>query len=140
MSETGAMIGWDTLFEISRDDGATWAEVAEVFDITPPSAEIDDVDATHMKSPDRTREFIAGLTDPGECTFEMNFVPGSDSDALIREIRATGERVSCRITFPNDVTWTFSGILKRYNPAVPTENRMTASVAFRVSGSTVVGP
>ncbi|AHK42211.1 putative major tail protein V [Ensifer adhaerens OV14] len=135
MAETLASIGYGSFFHVSQDDGATWIELAEVFDITPPSDTVDVVDATHMQSPNRTREFISGLSDPGEASFEMNFVPGSASDAKIREIRTAGSRVKCRITFPNSVKWIFSGLVTGYEPAVPTDDKMTATVTFKVTGS-----
>jgi hypothetical protein len=97
------------------------------------------VDATHMQSPNGDREFIIGLNDPGEASFEMNFIPGSAADLKIQSIKAGRARVKCRITFPNGVTWTFSGLLMTYEPAVPTDDKMTASVSWKVSGSTVTG-
>lgn len=134
---TDASIGYGSYFHISQDSGSSWIEIAEVYDITPPSSTVDQIDATHMQSPNRNREFIAGLSDPGSASFEMNFVPGSASDLKIQEIRASGEQVLCRITFPNSVTWKFTGQVESYEPAVPTEDKMTASVSFKVSGSTV---
>lgn len=140
MPETQASIGYGSFFHVSQDSGATWFELAEVYDITPPSDTVDVVDATHMQSPNRTREFISGLTDPGEASFEMNFVPGSASDAKVRQIRAAGLRVMCRITYPNAVAWTFSGLLTNYEPAVPTDDKMTATVTWKVTGSYVSTP
>lgn len=140
MPNSQAMIGYSSYFHISQDNGSSWVEIAEVFDITPPSDTVDQVDVTHMQSPNRRREFIAGLSDPGSASFEMNFVPGSASDLKIQEIRGTGEQVLCRITFPNSVTWQFTGQIESYEPAVPTEDKMTASVSFKVSGSTVAAP
>lgn len=138
MPATEASIGYGSLFDISRDGGDTWLSLGEVFDITPPSAAVDVIDATHMGSPNRTREFIAGLTDPGDASFSQNFVPGSAADVTIREIRTSGERVICRITYPNASVWKFDGFLTGYVPAVPTDDKMTAEVTFKVTGSTVV--
>lgn len=140
MAETQASIGYGSFFHISRDNEATWIDLAEVFDITPPNDTVDEVDATHMQSPNRTREFIPGLIDPGEASFEMNFVPGSPSDLLIAEIKTAGERVRCRLTFPNGVTWKFSGWVSSYEPAVPTDDKMTATVTWRVTGPTISTP
>lgn len=140
MAATNAMIGYGSLFEISTDNGVSWDEIAEVYDITPPSDTIDVIDATHMQSPNATREFILGLNDPGECSFEMNFIPGSNADETIQAVRNARERVKCRITWPNNVTWTFDGILTGYEPAAPTDDRMTATVTFKVTGSYIVGP
>ena len=138
MAETEAMIGYGSKFAIQASGDLDYVELAEVYDITPPSDSVDVIDATHMQSPNATREFIIGLNDPGECSFEMNFIPGSDADMKVQEVRAARERVSCRITFPNDQTWTFSGILTGYEPAAPTDDKMTATVTFKVTGSYVV--
>ncbi|SDP92499.1 hypothetical protein SAMN05428967_4471 [Phyllobacterium sp. YR620] len=138
MAETGAMIGYGSIFAMADPEAPTvFEDIAEVYDITPPSDTDDLVDATHMQSPNRTREFIAGLTDPGEASFEMNFIPGSAADLAIQN--AKGKRKICRITFPNGVTWTFTGIRQGYEPAVPTEDKMTATVTFKVSGPHVNG-
>ena len=141
MAETEATIGYGSTFEIGNGDGPpeTFAVLAEVYDITPPSDSVDVIDATHSQSPNATREFIVGLNDPGECSFEMNFIPGSPADEKVQTVRAARERVTCRITFPNDVTWTFTGILTGYEPAVPTDDKMTATVTFKVTGSYVTG-
>lgn len=138
MAETEASLGYGSVFAVSTDNGATFTDLGEVNNITPPSSTIDMVDATHMQSPNSDREFIIGLNDPGEASFDMNFVPGSPSDLLIQEIKAARARIKCRITFPNAVSWTFSGLLMTYEPAVPTDDKMTATVTFKVSGSTVV--
>lgn len=140
MAETQASIGYGSLFDISRDSEVSWLTMGEVFDITPPNDTVDEVDATHMQSPNRTREFIPGLIDPGEASFEMNFIPGSPSDLLVAEIKTAGERVRCRITFPNGVTWKFTGWVTGYEPAVPNDDKMTATVTWRVTGPTVSTP
>lgn len=136
---TDASIGYGSKFAISTDDGVNFTDLGEVSNITPPSDSIDVIDATHMQSPNATREFILGLNDPGTASFDMNFVPGSASDDLIQDVRAAREPVKCKITFPNNVTWTFDGVLTGYEPAVPNEDKMTATVSFKVTGSYVVG-
>jgi hypothetical protein len=139
MAETEVTIGYDSKIEVSQDDGATWQDGGEVNDITPPSNTVDIVDATHMQSPNGDKEFILGLNDPGECSFTLNFVPGSTADDMYLAVKAARERVKVRITYPNDVTWTFSGLLTAYQPAVPTADKMTATVTFKVTSSVVTG-
>lgn len=137
---TDAMIGYGGLLEISDDNGVSWTEIEEVFNITPPSSAVDIIDATHMQSPGRDREFILGLNDPGECSMEMNFVPGSASDTFLLAIKAAYKRVKCRITWPNAVVWSFDGLLTGYEPSAPTDDRMTATITFKVTGSVVSTP
>ena len=140
MAVTAARIGYGSLFAISTAGAAgPWSDIAEITNLTPPSDQLDIIDATHMQSPNATREFILGLNDPGECSFEMNFIPGSDADDLLQAVRAARAKVNCRITFPNLVTWTFEGILTGYEPDAPIDEKMSATVTIKVTGSYVVG-
>lgn len=140
MPASGAMIGYGGLLEISTNNGSTWTEIEEVFNMTPPSATVDQIDVTHMQSPNRDREFILGLNDPGECSMEVNFIPGSATDAFLLTIKAAYARVKCRITWPNAVVWSFDGLLTAYEASAPTDDKMTATLTFKVSGSVVLTP
>lgn len=135
-----ADLGYGSLFEIeSIASPNEWTPLDEVFDITPPASDVDQVDVTHMQSPGRRREFIDGLIDGGECSFQMNYVPGSASDLILLDILATpvGEERTrnLRITYPNGVKDTFAGNLMTYQPSIPTGDKMVAEVTFRVTGA-----
>ncbi|SEI10094.1 phage tail tube protein [Paracoccus alkenifer] len=134
-----AMIGYDTRFEIETAPGAgIYVELEEVYEITPPASTISKVDVTSFKSPGRRREFIPGLTENGAASLNMNFVPGSPSDLRIEALRASGEVLSMRITYPNGVTVTFDGFVEEYTPAVPVDDRMTAAVSLSVTGEILI--
>lgn len=139
MPDTAALLGYGAKVSVaSADSPDNFTELAEITNIKPPSATVDMIDVTHMQSPDRRREFIAGLIDPGECSFDMNYVPGSESDVLLNEIldaAADERRRRVRMTFPNNVRFTFWGELMTYEPDVPTDDKMSAAVSFRVSGA-----
>lgn len=144
MPASEAMLGYGSIFQIQTENSPdTFVDLAEVTNITPPSADVDQIDVTHMQSPNRYREFIDGLIDGGECSFDMNFVPGSTSDDRLFELLSlpvgTIHRRNCRISFPNGVTWTFAATLTGYEPDVPTDDKMTATVSFKVSGSITRG-
>jgi len=136
---TTALIGYDTeLAFASVLAPTTFVALAEVFEVTPPSFTVDQVEATHMASPDRTREYIPTLTDPGTASAVMNFVPGSATDTLILGLRTSGATVPMRITYPNNETVTFDGFIAAYTPNVPLDDRMTAEVQIKVTGAVVV--
>lgn len=133
MDEPG--IGYGSLSEISTDSGSTWADLGEVTSLTPPALAVDAIDVTHMQSANGTREFIPGLMDPGECSMEMNFLPGSASEALILSVLRT--KVKMRNTFPGGETSTFDAIITGYALAVPMDDKMTATLTVKVSGVVV---
>lgn len=135
-----ARIGYDSSYHISNGDSPeTFFEVGEVFNITPGEESTDRVDVTHYKSPDRRREFIAGLIDPGEATFEINWVPGNETDEFLRDLRTSGETRTHKIVFPNDVTVSFDAIILSYSKAIPLDDKMTATITVAVSGAETWG-
>lgn len=136
---SNAMIGYDTRFAIESAPGSgVYVELDEVYDVTPPSATIGEIDVTHNKSPNRRREYIPALTESGSAGLQMNFVPGSATDMRIEQLRASAQVLSMRITYPNGVTVTFDGFVKEYTPAVPVDDRMTATASLTVTGDVVV--
>jgi predicted secreted protein len=130
---TEADIGYDTTYEIWS--GAGFVEVAEVIAVTPGEATADRVEVTHMKSPNRRREYIAGLIDNGEASFDINWVPGSATDILLRGLLESGNVVQHRITFPNNARVTFDASITGYGKGVPIDDRMTATITVATSGA-----
>ena len=107
---SNAMLGYGSVFQVQTESSPdNYVDMAEVNSITPPSFSLDQVDVTHMASPNRNREFISGLNDPGECSFDMNFIPGNASDDRIFELLSlptgSSRARNCRVSFPNGDVW-----------------------------------
>lgn len=137
--ETQASLGYGSTLELAPYETPNAFEyVAEVKNFTLPSDTTEQQDVTHMQSPNKTREFIDGFTDPGELGFEMNYVPGSRSDNLM--LAAKGKRKRVRITFPNGVQVLFSGSRQSYEKTAETESAMIATASFKVSGEPIQTP
>src|SRR5262245_55935180 len=144
MPDSGALLGYGSTFQIVSDSSPDlYVELAEIKSITPPSVDVDTVEVTHMQSPNRFREYISGLQDGGEASFEMNFIPGSTSDDRIFELLNLGVGVSrrraCRISYPNGVTWSFKAEVHGYEAEVPLEVACAGSVTVKVTGTITVG-
>lgn len=139
---TDATLGWSTLFQ--SGNGATpevFATFAEVTGITPPALSRDTVDATHELSPEAWREFIAGLKDGGEVSFDMNFVPDSvEAASLMAELDAQGRSAvkNRKVIFPDGSYFTFAAILTGYEPDSPLDDKMSAAVTFKVTGKPIL--
>lgn len=135
MADTEAMIGYGTVFEMAEEATPTvFVALGEVINIDPGDDEDEEVEATHYTSPDRTREYIPGLTTPGEATIEGNYIPGSATDVMI--IAARGKKNVGRITLPNGVRKTFPVVRRGYNQAIPIDDRMTFTATFKRAGAT----
>lgn len=114
-------------------NAVAYTDIAEVFDVTPPNEMDDEIEVTHYGS-GGTKEYIGGLTDPGEVTFQMNAIPGSAAELMILEAKAGKRPRGFRLTYPNGATTVFDLLIRGYEPAVPLNDRMTATVTGRVSG------
>ena len=138
MSE--ALIGYGT--EVWLENGSNvLTQLDECIAISLPNSSVDDVDATHMLSPGRRREFIAGLIDDGEGTFEFNLVPGSATDLLIQGALDAGTARGYEVIIPDGAFGQkFAGdcIVKGYERNVPIDDRMTATMTVRFTGAVTI--
>lgn len=128
------MIGYGSTVRVGRGATPIWTELALVGDLDLPDEQADEIETTHMKSPGRRKQYIAGLLDSGELTIPTNWIPGSVTDTLCQEIKASGETVLIEITVTAGGTpEVFSGFLKGYARAAPVNDKMTANAVFRLS-------
>lgn len=112
----------------------TFTDVANIMDITGPGISRNTIDVTSHDSPNGYREFLGGLRDGGEVTFDINFDPAEDTHSqLITDLDAA-DPIDYRVEFPNGATWTISGILTGFEPGAPVDDKLTASVTIKVTG------
>jgi hypothetical protein len=138
MTASTALIGYGVTVGIATvDSPSDFTDLVEVIEVTPPNQQVDDVEVTHMTSPDRTREYIAGLNEPGECAVVLNWVPGNTTDQLLLGLKTSGARRYFKITWPTSPTqsWTFLGHVKGYEPSAPIDDRMTVTATIKVDGA-----
>ena len=135
---SNADIGWGAVFAIEGTTPGTYVPVAEVKAITLPGGSRDAVDVTHLASPDRYREFIAGLKDGGEASFTLNWVPSATDSLMAGFVAVSG---TYQVTAPNGVLMRFSGFFTNYSPPELTpEGPMEASATIKVSGKATLHP
>jgi predicted secreted protein len=134
---TDARIGWGSEFWLDNASGVL-TQLSEVLSVTPPNPQTADVEATHMASANRRREYIAGLIEDGEGTFEFNYVAGSATDLLVQAAISDGVTRSYKIVLPDGSTgWEITGdcIVKGWERSAPIDDRMTATLTVRFTGA-----
>jgi hypothetical protein len=140
MAASQADIALGTLLEVrsGADTSSGYVSLGEIVGLTPPSDSVDEIDVTHMQSPGGVKEFIAGLSDPGEMSCKVNYIPGSTEDVFILAWKASRERRQTRITYPGGRTQTLLTFVKGYVPNELTPGgAMTATISLRNAGSSV---
>lgn len=138
---TNARIGKGTIVRIHNAavSPPVLTQFGEITSISPPSEVTDTIDATHMQSPGRFREFIYGMSDGGDFSFEANYVPGNADEDSIIAARTEQQTVQCEIEYVNGTTWRFDGIVTGFEPDVPVDDKMTVAITLKVTGAINVG-
>jgi hypothetical protein len=79
-------IGYGCEFWLKKPAGVL-TELVGVTNIVPPNDQAERVETTHYKSPQRRKQYIAGLLDAADTTIEMNYAPGSPTDLLCQSAK-----------------------------------------------------
>lgn len=134
---------------LKRGDGGgpeNFTTVAEVTNITGPGLSQAMIDTTSHESPN-WREFITGLADGGQVSFDINYIPDNASHNVIAGLlkdfkdQADGTLLTPRnyqIVFPDvsNTVWTFAAWISDFEPTAPAtgDDKLSASVTMKVTG------
>lgn len=140
MAASAAVLAYLSTLEVEdAPNSGVWVFIAEVKSVSKPNASVDEVEVTHMTSPDRAKEFLAGLTDYGETEFDINWVPGGATDDFIEAWRAAGETRATRVSYGNTgAKHTFPAFVKGYEAGASAPGEvLTGTLTLRVAGAVV---
>lgn len=134
--------GWGGEFHIH--DGATPGalfELKQVKSFTLPQDEVEQVEITHLKSPNRRREYAPGMIDGGEFEVVLNMRAGSDTDVFCQGFKDSGETRAFKAVIPERgvPTWDVEGdiICVGYDRGeVNVDDAMEATLTCKLSGAT----
>ena len=134
-STTGVNLGYGAKIRIGRGTVPTWTEIKGPGDFDMPDGDTDEVDVTSHSSPNRTKEYIAGLIDNGSIDVPVDWVPESAQDILLRVLRRTGELIQLEITPAGAATAeVYASWVKNYKRSAPVQGKATGTITFRVNG------
>jgi predicted secreted protein len=143
------MSGLDAFGTILAREGntpGTYVALANVSNIGGPGLSRETIDVTAHDSPNAYRQFVGGLKDPGEISFDINYDP-LVHDTLVADLdlTASGGAKNWKITWPKSTgqvtagnTWTFPAIMTGFEPGAPIDDKLSASVTLKVSGKPVL--
>lgn len=129
--------GYNTKFEYgdqaTHTGSTTWTEFAQIKDIKPPKVEADDIDISHMQSPDMFREYSAGWADGGELEVQVQFSKTDNATVygLFRQDKGF------RMTFADGSRWKLNGYIKTFSNELEKDGIVTATIGVKVSGKPV---
>jgi predicted secreted protein len=133
--------GWGSKFR--KVSGTNQTNLAQILDITGPGFEVDDIDTSNMDSANRAREFIAGMIDGGEVTFDVVYAKAQMTilKGLVGGNTTTTNNDSFELELSDRTAtngtgsvFAFAGYVSGLEPQAPFEDKVTASVTVKVSG------
>lgn len=123
--------------QLKRGDGGSpevFTAIADATGISGPGLSRETLDVTSHGSPDQWMEFLGGLKDGGEVSVDVNYQP-ANHDTLIDDFNDDAPR-NYQLVFPDEdsTTWTIKSIIKGFEPDAPYDDKLAASLTFKVSG------
>ena len=129
-------IGFGSKLAITTDTSSvTFEDIAFVRNITGPAVETSEVEATTLDSTGAYREFLLGLIDPGNVSFEIAWDPSQATHTDLTDAINSRTLMNWKLVLPTTTqTATFTGRVQSLSPAVPFDDLLTASVGVRITG------
>jgi predicted secreted protein len=135
---TQARTGWGGQFWLHN--GTALTKLLEVVSFGLPTPEVETVEATHLESPGRRREYITGMIEDGELEVVMNYVPGSATDVLIQGALDAGAARAFKAVVPNATTGRqFEGtciVTGIDRGTIEADGKMEVAMTVRLTGAT----
>ena len=111
--------------------------VGEILAIGAPSLSRDVTDATHMKSAEGWREFIANLKDGGEISVEIQSKPSTPAYLAMVTDFDNDQPVEYTIEFPDGSKWVVNAFITGFETTDPLDDKIVASATFKITGKPV---
>jgi len=114
--------------------------VGNIISISGPNPSRDSIDISTMDSTAKFREFIPGMLDAGEVTFELNYDGTAAGTANDLQLLKTNSAQYWHITFPDHTTEASKsdiycqGFITALGHAIPFDDKVTQSVTVKLSG------
>lgn len=128
-----------TVISVSTDEGLTYIDVAEVVSFSGPDGTTNEIDVTHLGSD--AKEYLLGLPDEGNFTFDVNFIPANASQQTVQGLRMSRERADWRVTFADtdNTEIDFEAFVSGFSIEGEQDDKLSGSVTLRITGP-VTGP
>lgn len=123
---------------------APMVTVLEITKLAGPGMKVDMKEATNMLSPNTFKEFIAGLREGGDITFEGNYIPKDATQLNTQADLNAGTLSTWSLTLAgtpgntNCGIWMFSGYVSGLTPNIPLDDRITVSGSIKITGKPVL--
>lgn len=139
MAESDVLTGFGTTLWLKVGAGPL-TEVGEMIEIEPGGVEWSTYSRMHFTSPGRMNEYGKSIAEPGTGSFQINWMPGNNTDDLITAAVNQIEPCEFELRLPGDVAnpaqkESGSVLVLSRTPSVPLDDRMTCEVSLQFTGT-----
>ncbi|MFD0773371.1 phage tail tube protein [Streptomonospora algeriensis] len=108
--------------------------IANITSLSGPGLEREQIDVTAHDSEEQWEEIVFGIKRSGEVEIDVNYDPAKH-DMLLDDWNSSNPR-GYRITWPDALStpWAFKAGLANMEPEAPHDDKLAASLTFKVSG------
>lgn len=137
---TGVLVAGSSAALTGGLDGAeVFTTIAEVRNLTGPGMTRETLEATHLGSDSGYREWVVSFIDSGEVSFDVNFLPGDDSQEALIDDLVSGVKRNFRVIWPTVLgksqrTWAFTAYVVGFNPSVSFDGLASSAMTLRATG------
>jgi hypothetical protein len=117
-----------------------WTTMGNITDITPPNVEADDIETSHMLSPEQFKTFMAGWADGGEVELTIQYEKAKNAELYSLFRQDKGFRLMFADPAPSGSKWNFSGYIKAFGNEVDREDIISADITVKISGKPDFAP
>jgi len=134
---------YGSLLAIQRLQTGTYTDLAFVADMQGPGINIETIDVTTHDSADNFQQFLAGIADGGEVSFDLVFDPNLAGHETLYNDTAARQLHNFYLKAPGWVStvaggyFAFAGLLTKFDLTFPVKDKIGASVTVKVSGKPV---
>lgn len=114
----------------------SWTEVTQITDWSGPDGVAATIDTTHLQS--TFKEFLMGLPDAGNVTFNMNFVSAGAGQLACQAAQLARTVKSFRLTYSNAATLMFDAVVLSFATSGGVDGKVDASMTLKVTGVTTL--
>ena len=118
--------------------GTALVDVAQIYEITPPNAEVEMFDATTLDSSDGWKEhYSTGFTEPGELSFSVFFDPALAGHDDLRQLLTTRDVKNWNLIYTDGSATedAFTGTLTKFDPTVVMNDGVKATINVKLTGA-----
>lgn len=108
----------------------TETEIQRVRELTPPAIAVDEVETSHLTTPDKTKTFKGGWTDPGSLSGQCEY----DASQYALLLSLAGESVGWKVELSDGATVEFNGFVREVGQPIDREGLVLVDFTIRVSG------